>query len=820
MLELKKITKDYSVAGSKTTVLKGISLTFRNSEFISILGPSGCGKTTMLNIIGGLDKYTSGDLIINGTSTKTYSDRDWDTYRNHTIGFVFQSYNLIPHQTILKNVELALSIGGISKAERKKRAIDALTRVGLKDHLYKKPNQLSGGQCQRVSIARALVTNPDIILADEPTGALDTETSVQIMEILKQIAKERLVVMVTHNPDLAEKYSTRIVRMIDGIIIEDTNPVSEDEYKKLLEKSNQKENAKETEDKQKKKKSSMSLLTSTSLSASNLLTKKKRTFITSLACSIGIIGISVILSVSNGMSSYVSSIQQDSSSANYLTISNTKTERGLSNLEDQSNENLPEYPDNTDGVYIYTEDTTVRSVSKQYLNNEYIEYIENNIAGNQAKNNLTLGIQYTKSVGINMVSYDGNSYKTIGNDYWNEILDNEEYMSTQYTILSGTKMPTQYDEVSFVVDRYNRISSTILDQLGIDYSSTSGKMDYDSLIGKEFRLIKNDDYYRKQDLGSGKFKYSPIETQEDLVSAYQNGVTLKIVSIIRENKDASMSWVSSGIAYTRALTDKIIELNKNSEIVEYQNSNPEYNVLSGKLFSEEAFAGGIGGIGGFGTNIPSYEGNIVKLGGDSSPTSITIYPRDYDSKEKIKTILDAWNESEIYKIYGNDKDTDGNYIADIYKVSYTDFSSFLVSMMNNLVNTITYVLVAFSAISLVVSSIMIAIITYASVIERTKEIGTIRSLGGRKRDVSNVFIAEACIIGLVSAVIAIVATLGINAIINVVVSSLVGDIGIAVLSGGTIIAMLLLSVGLNLLASLIPARIAAKKDPVVALRTA
>lgn len=814
MLELNKITKDYVVADTTTTVLKGVSLTFRNSEFISILGPSGCGKTTMLNIIGGLDKYTSGDLIINGKSTKTYSDRDWDTYRNHSIGFVFQSYNLIPHQTILKNVELALSIGGISKTERKKLATDALIKVGLKDHLNKKPNQLSGGQCQRVSIARALVTNPDIILADEPTGALDTETSVQIMEILKEISKERLVVMVTHNPDLAEKYSTRIVRVLDGMITEDSNPVTEEEHEKLLQECKHKETQQtDREKKRAEKKSSMSLWTSLCLSASNLLTKKKRTFITSLACSIGIIGIAVILSVSNGMSSYVNNLQQNSSSSNYLVINNSSSKIEFGSGEEIE---LPQYPENTDGVYIYTE-STGNTNSKQYLNGTYIDYLEKNINGSTPESNLTLGIQYTKSVGINLISHDGTQYKAVGTDKWNEILNNNDYMKTQYTILSGSKLPTEYNEVALVVDSYNRISATVLNQLGISYSAEASKIDYDDLVGKEFKLITNDNYYKKQDLGNGKYLYAAASTQEDLYLAYESGISVKIVSVIRENKDASTSWVSSGIAYTEALTNKILELNYESEIVEYQKQNPEYNVLSGKMFKEEASAGGFGGM--FGGSSNSYESNLVKLGGDSTPTSITLYPKDFESKEKIKQILNAWNDSEIYKIYGNEKDADGNYLADTYKVTYTDFSSMMVSMLSSLIDIITYALVAFSAIALVVSSIMIAIITYASVIERTKEIGTIRSLGGRKKDVSTVFIAEACIIGAVSAIIAILATLGINAVINIILSALVGVSGIASLNAGTVISMIALSIGLNLVASLIPSRIAAKKDPVVALRT-
>lgn len=816
MLELKKITKNYKVADTEVTVLKGISLTLRNSEFVSILGQSGCGKTTMLNIIGGLDKYTTGDLIINGKSTKEYKDSDWDTYRNHTIGFVFQSYNLIPHQSVLKNVELALSIGGITKAERKERAIAALKEVGLEEHMYKKPNQLSGGQCQRVSIARALVTNPDIILADEPTGALDTETSVQVMEILKEISKNRLVLMVTHNPDLAEKYSTRIVRMLDGMITQDSNPVSEEEYERELAVVKNKQNALTPQEKKKAdKKASMSVGTSIALSASNLCTKKKRTFITALASSIGIIGIAVILSVSAGMQSYVNVLQQDSSSSNFISISGTSSTMSFGSGEEVT---LEEYPESTDGIYLYSEQSEQASQTKQILSEDYVNYLESNLKSDNEEENLVLGISYTRSVGINLISKNGETYQTVKTDNWNELLANDNYMSTQYTVLSGEKMPTEYNEVALVVDSYNRISTQILDQLGIAYGENAEKIAYADLVGKEFTLVTNDSFYVKQAYGD-KYIYREPNTQEELSNAYSTGVTVKIVSVIRQNEDASSDWVSSGIAYTEKLTDKILELNANSEVITYQKANPDYDVLTGKNFEDEQSSSGMGAMFGMSGDASSYENNLVLLGGDSTPSSITIYPKDFDSKDEIIEVLDNWNDSEIYKLYGNEKDKDGNYIADSYKVTYTDFSELLVSMLSSIIDIITYALVAFSAISLVVSSIMIAIITYASVIERTKEIGTIRSLGGRKRDVSVVFIAEACIIGLISAIIALLVTLGINAIINLVLGALVGVKTIASLKISTALYMVLLSVGLNLLASLIPARLAAKKDPVVALRT-
>ncbi len=740
MLELNKITKDYVVGGETTTVLKGVSLTFRNCEFVSILGQSGCGKTTMLNIIGGLDKFTSGDLIINGKSTKKYKDGDWDTYRNHTIGFVFQSYNLIPHQTALKNVELALSIGGISKKERRKRAIDALKKVGLSEHIHKKPNQMSGGQCQRVSIARALVTNPDIILADEPTGALDSETSVQVMDLLKELANERLIIMVTHNAELAEKYSTRIVRMLDGNIVNDTNPVTEQEKEQLIQQVNLKQqNLTEKEIKQQRKKSSMSLASSFVLSGSNLLTKKRRTFITSLACSIGIIGIAVVLSVSTGMQAYVNNLQKQSVSANYISISATSMNIDIESMFEKVE--LQEYPNNSTTIIPYEKPNNV-SITRQKLSQDYINYLEQNLRSENQQENLVLGISYARSLPL----YINQNSTHIRANNWQEILNNPQYISSQYTALAtiktGNAIPTEYNEVALVVDTYNRVSTAILDEIGITYDANLTEISFETILGKELQVL-----------------YKSGETQKSY--------NVKIVSILRQEKDAANAWIESGIGYSEALTTKIIS----------------------------------------------------ETGITASPSSIVIYPKDFDSKDQIIEVLDNWNNSEIYKLYGNEKDEDGNFIADAYKVNYIDVSELLISMMGDLIDIITYALIAFSAISLVVSSIMIAIITYASVIERIKEIGTIRSLGGRKKDVSNIFIVEAGIIGAVSAIIAIIATIIINTIINIVLGNLVGVSTIATLSVSTVFWMILLCVGLNLIASLIPANLASKKDPVIALRT-
>lgn len=737
MLEIKNLTKDYKMKNDTVNALKGIDVCFRKSEFVSILGPSGCGKTTLLNIIGGLDRYTDGDLIINGTSTKEFKDRDWDTYRNHSIGFVFQSYNLIPHQTALKNVELALSIGGISRKERRARAVDALTKVGLREQLNKRPNQMSGGQCQRVAIARALVNNPDIILADEPTGALDSKTSVQIMELLKEVSEDRLVIMVTHNPELAELYSTRIVKMKDGEIINDTNPVKlREKNKEIKEYKEQQAKLTEKEIKQKRKKASMSLWSSFMLSGSNLLTKKRRTFITSLACSIGIIGIAVILSVSTGMHAYVKKLEQDSMSVNYIMATAT-TMNMETNIFDKVE--LPEFTDKQE-IYPYQEK---KMQLYQDLSSDYVAFVEANINGETEETSLVTGIQYSRNIQFKTGDQTANLQD------WSEIIDNPDYLKTQYTALAtkeGKAIPTQKGEVTLIVDKYNRVTTAMLDQLGVDYNANLSALDYSSFIGKKLNIFYD-----------GLIK----ETFE-----------VEIISILRQNPD-STALLSNGIGYTKALADDIVQKEKTAT------------------------------------------GMTAAIN-----RSMIIYPKDFEAKEKILEVLDKWNNTEIYKLYGNEiDDKTGEYKADKYKVNYTDLSELLVGMLSDLIDISTYTLVAFSSVSLVVSSIMIAIITYASVIERIKEIGTIRSLGGRKKDVANIFRAEACIIGGVSAIIALISTLIINMVINIVLGNLVGVTTIATLNIPTALAMVVLSVGLNLIASLVPASIAAKKDPVLALRS-
>ncbi len=734
MLEIVDIKKDYVMKDETVNALKGVNICFRRSEFVSILGPSGCGKTTLLNIIGGLDRYTSGDLVIDGKSTKEFKDRDWDTYRNHSIGFVFQSYNLIPHQTALKNVELALSIGGNSRKERRERALKALEDVGLGEQINKKPNQMSGGQCQRVAIARALVNNPEIILADEPTGALDSKTSVQVMDILKKIAKDRLVIMVTHNPELAQDYSTRIITMKDGEILNDTNPVEEKERKKLIKEYEKRNSAlTEKEKKQKAKKSSMSLWSTFTLSGSNLLTKKKRTFITALACSIGIIGIAVILSVSTGMHTYVKQIEKDSMSVNYISISamSLNMEMSASKVE------LPEYPNNSN-IYPY-EDNTFNYVK---ITDEFVEYLEENINSQDEEKSLVSAISYSRSIAF---KNNETNISSIG-----EMPNSPDVLKDEYTAiatLDGKSIPTNTNEITLIVDKYNRITTKTLKELGIDCKAGE-ILDYNNIIGKQITLTCNNEDYN-----------------------------VTIISVIRKNEGKSTNWV--------------------------QQSNSFMSLGSVEVAFSKALA----------DEIESKHPQMVSV------QSLSIYPKDFDTKEKIIEVLDYWNNTKIYEIYGTEKDDEGNFEADQYKITYTDISEILTGFLGDLIDITTYVLIAFSSVSLVVSSIMIAIITYASVIERIKEIGTIRSLGGRKKDVANMFRMEACTIGAVSAIIALIMTLLINMAINIILGNLVGVTTIAKLSWSTVLGMIVLSIGLNLIASLIPANIAAKKDPVVALRS-
>jgi len=801
MLRLINIKKTYAEkTDSAVNALKGINLAFRDCEFVSIVGQSGCGKTTLLNIIGGLDRYTDGDLIINGTSTLDYKDRDWDTYRNHSVGFVFQSYNLIPHQTILENVELSMTLGGVPKAERRKRAKDALIAVGLEEKIGKKPNELSGGQMQRVSIARAIASEPDIILADEPTGALDTETSKSVMALLKEISKTKLVIMVTHNPELANEYSDRIIKMLDGVVIEDTNPYEPDSEEKIAEEKVAEEN--QTDLKKdivyKKKNSSMNFLTALRLSGKNLISKYKRTIITSVAASIGIIGIAIILSVSSGMQAYIDKTMLDSTSFNYVAISSTTTNM---NFGTDNADTLVEYPENTTGITPYVPVTA--EVKKQKLDTAFISYLES-ICKPEGQPSKVVDIAYSYDVELNILTMKDGSYHKVSSSAWDECLSNVDYLNSYYESLSkadgiSSFIPNEITEVALVVDKYNRLSTTTLDSLGITYNAeTLEEIKYTDLIGKEFRIVFNDGWYT-QGL-DGWYKGANVTNYQ---SAYENsnGVTVKITSVIREKKDAPSSWLSNGIVYSPKLTKAVLDANKTSAVALAQAESTEIDVTTGLAFNDNS-GGGFGGM--FGGGSATYDGMLEKLGYTQTPASIMVYPVDVNSREYIIEKLDEWNTLK--------KDTDA-------VVEYIDMSNLVTSILGTIVDIVTYVLMAFSIVSLVISSIMIAIIIYASVIERTKEIGVLRSIGARKKDVSRVFWAEAVILGVSSGTIGILMTLIANVIINAVLNNLVGVSTIASLSVGTAFGLIALSTVLLLLASLIPAGIAAKKEPAVALRT-
>ena len=864
MLELKNIKKDYVTSSETVSALRGVSISFRDKEFVSILGPSGCGKTTLLNIIGGLDRYTSGDLVINGKSTKTYRDRDWDVYRNHRVGFIFQSYNLIPHQTVLGNVELALTIAGIDKDERIRRAKAALDKVGLSDQYYKRPNQLSGGQCQRVAIARALVNEPEILLADEPTGALDTVTSVQIMELIREIAGERLVIMVTHNPELAEQYSTRIVRLLDGEIIEDTDPVTEDAPEALPEPSGKKEKAK------------MSVLTAFRLSARNLISKKGRTAMVGFAGSIGIIGIALVLAFSAGIKGYIASMQDDMLSGNPITIEATGLD--LSSITDMMDtDDKIEIIKNPNSVYISsmveylisTSDTLNSIMVENDITEEYIDYIKNMPSEYYNAIVLGYGLDFTRTIFTDFretltssgrhtsVKQLTDIYKSVLSETEYKDLssmvdrlapnfaqapDNEDYILSQYQIVSG-KLATEKDEIMLVLDSNDELSDLLLARLGyytqaefveIINKATSKDEDgnytynealyreyytYDELLGKTLTWYPTDSIFGTTDVviknpmtGEETTTTAPVYTGE-MDKKGSDGMTLKVVGILTPNENISYGVLSSGVYYTKALTDYSLEVNKASEFVNFLIGDPEkaddmllsftysYDYLppasleNGEIVGEyknETTA-----------NVYSYstrESIARTLGGIDLASSIKIYPLSFDDKNLVTEYLDAWNE-------------------DHDKITYTDSLELIISMINTMINIISYALIAFTSISLVVSTVMIGIITYVSVVERIKEIGVIRSLGGRKRDVSNLFIAETAIIGMLAGLIGVGATYLISTLVNFILKPLIGYSNIASLPVGNAIFLVCLSVVLTLISGLAPAKSAAKKDPVVALRT-
>ena len=978
MLNLKNICKEYKMGDTTVHALRGVNVSFRQNEFVAILGHSGCGKTTLLNIIGGLDRYSEGDLVINGTSTRKYKDRDWDTYRNHSVGFVFQSYNLIPHQTVLSNVELALTLSGVKKSERRKRAKEALKKVGLGDQLKKKPNQMSGGQMQRVAIARSLVNNPDILLADEPTGALDTDTSIQIMEILKEVAKDRLVIMVTHNPELAEEYATRIVNLKDGLVVGDTNPVTEDEIKKA-----ETEFAK-NDKKKKQKKPSMSFFTALSLSFNNLLTKKARTLLTSFAGSIGIIGIALILSLSNGIQAFIDNTQEDTLSSYPIIIEEEALD--MTSMMVSMMSVAESGQDHEEGkVYantvMYDMLSTVSGSASSRNNLEPLKaYLDKNAA---TLDEYTNSIQY--GYDLDLLIYDKNtddkllklnpsalfegmiseSYSEAISpsdymlDVWQELIPSKDgngispLVTDQYEIVeNGGRWPSNYNEVVLVVNENNEIADTALYALGLKdadevddiltalskgekyESNSASSWDYDELLGKTFKLVLPTDLYSKNEHGV----WEDISNNETLLKVAVDGSEdIKIVGIIRPREDATSTSLTGAICYTKALTEFYIDAINDSEIVKEQTENPETDVLTGADFMEsgkeytdsekaemlmsyiehisdkqkaemykeiistppeemltqsteqymlqypdresriEAMLQANTGEGAvdnetarayfedmtdeeienlivssmekmiaaqyaeralegiasfsdadlakmleayytdksdedkakdFDNFVPevTLENTLHTLGSVDydKPSSVSIYPVSFDAKQAVSDMIEDYNETA----------------EDDNKITYTDFSALIMSSTSIIVDAVTYGLTAFVSISLVVSSIMIGVITYISVLERTKEIGVLRSMGASKRNISNIFTAETLIIGLVSGLMGVGLTIVLNIPINGILDLLLTDVTITaslpVVAGAVLV---IISMLLTFIAGLIPSKMAAKKDPVVALRT-
>ena len=895
MLKLSQITKIYKAGDTEVEALKKVSLNFRKNEFVSILGPSGCGKTTLLNIIGGLDKYTDGDLIINGVSTKEYKDSDWDLYRNHRIGFIFQSYNLIPHQTILGNVELALTIAGIDKAERIARAKKALDRVGLKDQYYKRPNQLSGGQCQRVAIARALVNEPDILLADEPTGALDTVTSVQIMDLIKEISSEKLVIMVTHNPELAEKYSTRIVRLLDGEISSDSNICTDEEESKNI--SEQKDDS--------KKKAKMSFFTAFKLSSRNLISKIKRTLLVGLAGSIGIIGVSLVLALSSGIKDYIDNLQEDMLSGNPITIAEETLDinamMGLMDVNEKVDiiqqaglvnvnsilEQLAKRSEQMSSIRVTNE---IDQNYIDYLNampKEYLETIGYNYGFDVSHNIYTEFTNFSDETKNQLTSLATikNIYRSVlvETDYkesatlistlsqpFSQALDNVDYIKKQYDLLDG-KIATEKNEIMIVVSKDRQLTDLTLAQLGYYneeeflnmvykafnqelYNPDLNKDDfsYQDLLDKKFYLYSNNSIYLKND-GSNPMKpatsfpffYNPYVEQTN------SALELKVVGILQPKENMNYGSLSTGFFYTSALTKYIKEMNNGSDITEHVKNLEDKKItsvnngtfpigicyeyiygkdaegnlkkatgLAGNVTSESLIAGMIGGMGGgqqgggqF-TNVEIRTISLRDLGGEELPNSISIYPLDFDQKEHVLAYLDAWNNDGDITVNGITITKDNRS-----KITYTDALSIVISMIDTMISAITTALVAFTAISLIVSTVMIGIITYVSVVERTKEIGVIRSLGGRKKDVAHLFNAETFIIGGVAGLLGLLITYLVQILGNIIIYNITGIRTLVAFKWHHALIMLSISIVLTLISGLIPSRAAAKMDPVNALRT-
>ena len=840
MLQLQHISKVYHTANQEFHALKDISIRFRENEFVSILGQSGSGKTTLLNIIGGLDQYTSGDLLIQGKSTKQFKDRDWDSYRNHTIGFVFQSYNLIGHQTALSNVEIAMTLSGVSKAERKKRAIEALERVGLKDHLYKKPSQMSGGQMQRIAIARALVNNPKVILADEPTGALDSETSVQIMELLKDIAKERLVIMVTHNPQLAKTYSTRIVQVLDGNILSDSNPYEPTEETKQSDIQFTK--------------TKMSFMTALALSFNNLLTKKGRTFLTAFAGSIGIIGIALILALSNGVSDYVKKVQEDTLVSLPLTISEQNQSNLLATPPDLGDKPFKE--NNELGVNTVLTKLLKKQIGKNDLAS-FKKYLEENASQVEA---LTKDVRYQYNLQPYIYASDtSNGPKSIlpstladeveisnqtmkgylhNIDYWSELSSDTTMLESQYDMLEG-RLPTDKSEIVLIADEDNQISDLLLYSLRLKDSSelndqkkldalSSQTYQYSDFIGKTFKAVVNTNRFVKEN----NQWINKIDDKSYMKTQIENGLELKIVGVLRQKEGtrSSVNSPSGGMAYTSALIDYTSEQIQNSDIVKEQEANPNINVFTGKEFAKDPKPFNSADlteeekiqlakmtpeqqaqyVQQYNDNLAAtYEENLAKLGviDKSKPAAIEFYTSSFQQKQELKDFINAYNTAK------KDAGEDDKVLA------YSDDIQTIMSSITTMVGVITTVLVGFVAISLIVSSIMIAIITYISVLERTKEIGILRAMGASKKDIRRIFTAETAIEGFISGVLGIAITLLATFPINAIVAQTTKVDGVAQLPWDAALILILISIVLTVLAGLIPSRIAAKKDPVESLRS-
>ncbi len=769
MLELKKITKVYKTDDFVQKALNDVSICFRKNEFASILGPSGSGKTTLLNIIGGLDQYDDGELIINEVSTKNYKDKDWDSYRNHRIGFVFQSYNLIMHQSVLANVELALTLSGVSKSERRKKAISALKKVGLAKHIKKRPSQLSGGQMQRVAIARALVNDPDILLADEPTGALDSETSIQIMDIIREIAQEKLVIMVTHNPELAEEYSSRIIRLKDGKIVDDSNPYDGSDNTKF----------EVSVEKQKSKKTSMSFLTALKLSFNNILTKLGRTLLTAIASSIGILGIALILSLSNGFKIQIDKFEKDTLSQAPIIISEQSIDMSGESLKSNDKQkNLKEYSKKEE---IYPLINIQSSLHKNILTKEYLEHINN------IDEQLIGGISFQRFVNLNLLTkVDGNVNYLNSNEILFPIPTNvdgtiSEIMTNNFEVIKG-ELTSNRNDIYLLVDSKNRVDEKILKSLGYD----SSKISFNDILGKEFKIILNDDYYQRNSIN-----YLPNSDYESLFNN-ENAITLKVAAIIRGKEDSDFAKMSgTGFVYMKPMMDFVIEKNDQSDIVREQKEK-DYNVITMEKFKLDTEDG-----------IAQKEQVLSYLGADAVPNIIQIYPKDFDSKDDLVKYLDEYNKGK------NDED----------KVLYIDQAELITKMSGGIMDAITIVLIAFSAISLIVSTIMIGIIVYISVLERTKEIGILRAIGARKKDISRVFNAETFIIGFSSGLIGIITAILLTVPINRVIEKLSGLASVAKLNIVHAISLILISVILTTIGGLLPARIASKKNPVEALRS-